>query len=109
MDKNAILSVGLLTGGGLLFGYTLFQGVARRISGRQIGASILASLGSLLIGFWFMQGEGAGMLLGIAGSVCLLSGSLLTATTLRRGAPRLPPSETGRIEGPRGDRPTLDG
>ena len=109
MDNNVLWNVALLTGGGLLFGYTLFQTVARRISGRQIGASVLVSLGLVLGGFWLMPGMGSGMLLGMAASVCLTSGSLLTATMLRRGAPRLPPSETGRIEGPRGDRQTTDG
>lgn len=110
MDKNLLINVGLLSLGGALFGYTLFQIAARRISGRQIGASVSVSLGMILVGFSFMPQSGeAGTLVGMAGAVCLISGSLLTATTLRRGAPRLPPSETGRIEGPRGDRPTLDG
>ena len=109
MDQNILLNVGLLTGGGLLFGYTLFQLAARRISARQTGASILGSLGVILAAFSVLETGKRWQVLGMAGSVTLLSGSLITATTLRRGAPRLPPSEQDRIEGPRGDRPTLDG
>lgn len=109
MDNKALWNIALLTGSGLLFGYTLFQIVARRISGRQMGASVLTSLGAVILGFSLMQGQGVNMPLGLAGSACLISGSLITATTVRRGAPRLPPWETGRIEGPRGDRQTEDG
>ena len=109
MDKNILLNVGLLTGGGLLFGYTLVQVVSQRISGRQTGASVLVSLGTILVGFSLLQSGKTGQLMVMAGAVTLLSGSLITATTLRRGAPRLPPSEKDRIEGPRGDRPRLDG
>ena len=109
MEKNIVWSFLLLMGGSCLFGYTLFQVAARRISGQQIGTSILASLGSALVAFSFMESGKVGEGLLMAGVATLMSSSLMTATTLRRGAPKLPPSEQDRTEGPRGDRPTLDG
>ena len=109
MDKKILLNVALLTVGGLLFGYTLVQVVARRISGRQTGVSILTSVGTLLIGFSLMESGRTSQLMGLAGAATMISGSLITASTVRRGAQRLPPSDRDRIEGPRGDRQTPDG
>jgi hypothetical protein len=110
MDKTLLLNVGLLSLGGALFGYTLFQIAARRISGREIGASVCVALGLVLVGLSLMPNGGeVGTLMRLTGTVSLLSGTLLTATTLRRGAPRLPPTGAGRIEGPRGDQRGADG
>jgi hypothetical protein len=108
MDKN-LWNVLLLTTGGVVLGYTLFQVVARRISGKRAGAAVLTAVGCVMIGFTQLPGVGSVSAPGLAGAVCIISGALLTATTVRRGAPGLPPSETGRIEGPHGVRQTPGG
>lgn len=96
MDWHLVTHIGLLTLGGLVLGYTVFRIVRGNLSARQIGANVCTGVGSILVGFTFSpQFDGADTPLSLAGVVCLISSSLMTARELKHK------SERGRVEGPR--------